>query len=205
MGGRRRLIRVVYLFVVLMWPVTAARADAGVPMLMLLWPCAWVALLAIIPIEALIANKTFHSGLVESLKISAAANLVSTLAGIPLAWCFMCVVELATLQLGTSSFMHNWISTNGFWQRICSVTILGAWLPPWEGNMHWMEPIAGIFLCIPCFLVSVWSENLVARRYVPDVDRPAVLKWAWRANLFTYALMMMFFGGTFFYYRHARF
>lgn len=49
--------------------------------------------------------------------------------------------------------------------------------------------VALIVLCIPCFLVSVWVEMLVARRVVPVDRRTRCLRWAVEANLASYVII----------------
>jgi hypothetical protein len=74
------------LCIVLMATPYAARADAGVPMLALVWPASWMLFIPIVAIEAWIARKVVGLTVKRCILASTAANAVSTLVGIPLVW-----------------------------------------------------------------------------------------------------------------------
>src|SRR5262245_58063297 len=71
-----------------------ARADVGVPMLLVMGVPMWASLIVIIPLEAWVARRVLNGDWPRSLRISAAANLVSTVVGVPLTWGLLFVVEL---------------------------------------------------------------------------------------------------------------
>ncbi len=86
------------LAVVALFP-TPVSADAGVPMLWLVWPAAWMMLVPIIALEAVVARRVLTTGWAESLKVSTVANVVSTLAGIPLTWLALLLIEFVFAML----------------------------------------------------------------------------------------------------------
>ena len=80
------------------WPVTA-HANPIAPMLVVLWPGSWLVLLPVIVVEALVARRLLHLEFRESLKLSAVANLWSTLVGIPMTWCVLLLLGLIAKPL----------------------------------------------------------------------------------------------------------
>ena len=56
-----------------------AHADVGVPMLAVMWPPAWLLLLAIVPAEGYFARRILSLDWRSALGLSLRANLVSTL------------------------------------------------------------------------------------------------------------------------------
>src|SRR6266536_1309802 len=74
----------------------ALLADIGVPMIFVQWPLMICALLPVIAIEALVVRKRLALSYGRAFAGAAQANVVSTLAGVPLAWGLMLLLELAT-------------------------------------------------------------------------------------------------------------
>jgi len=66
----------------------------------------------------------------------------------------------------------------------------------WHGLRGIGDPRTGddalitlMLLCVPCFLVSVWTETRVARWLVPVELRPRCARWSFQANLASYAMI----------------
>ena len=161
-----------------------AHADAGAPMLALVWPCAWILLIPIILVEAVVAVRVLKLGFWAGVKIAGIANLVSTLVGIPVTWVLLVLIQMLT-------------GGGGAWgidtipRKVLAVTWQSPWLIPYESEFYWMVPAAAAVLCVPFFFMSVWCENLVARRFFAKEERPNVLRWAWKANLLSYGLVIL--------------
>jgi hypothetical protein len=176
---RKRLFRIGLLVLLLATP-TAAHANVGIPMLAYAWPAAWVVLLPVIALEALVARRIFRSDWPSSFKVAGLSNFISTLAGIPIAW-------VAVLLLG--SLVHFFASllprAVGVWVHM---PFYAAWLPPYRDSPPWLIPAAGAVLCVPFFIASVWIERRVAQRFV-GFHSTDVRRWAWRANLASYSLI----------------
>jgi hypothetical protein len=68
-------------------------ADAGVPMIFLTFPVTVMLLLPVILVEAWFLRKWLALGVWEAGKLSAIANIASTLLGVPAAWAVMLCVE----------------------------------------------------------------------------------------------------------------
>lgn len=150
-----------------------AHADAAVPIVMVVWPSSWILLPIVIGIEAIVASRLFHSGWKNALKVSGISNIVSSLVGVPLFW-FM----------SYGSWRH-FASARAFDTQLWKVTLpLGAAYPT---EPLWVITAAIVLLCIPCFFASVWIEYLVANRLTKNEHPVLTKRWAWKANLLTYA------------------
>lgn len=161
-----------------------ARANAGVPMLLLVWPASWVLFIPIVAIEAWIARRIVAMTIGRSVLATAVANAASTLAGIPLVWALLVLIELLASGGGEALGMSS------FWLRVYAVTVQAAWLIPYESDLHWMVPTAAIVLLVPFFFASVFVERLVFRwfcRAQPELAR----RWSWVANGVSYGFLLV--------------
>lgn len=159
-------------------------ADIGLPMLVVVWPVAWLAFVPVVLIETLVALKTLKLGLGRALAVTTAANAVSTLVGIPITWFVMLVIE-GTL-IGGGSLWH---ASDAPMEAVVAACRRAAWLGPYERD--WMVPLAAIILCVPFYFASVWIEYRVARAMVDD-DRRQVRRFSWWANLWSYLAILVF-------------
>ena len=127
------------------WP---ARADVGIPMLAVMWPPAWLLLIIIVPVEAYFARRILALDWPGALALSARANLVSTLVGIPVTWFVLALVEFGTgyviylLRFGDAD-------TSPLVQRALAITVLAPWLGPGDWLSPWIVPAAAA-----CFVGS---------------------------------------------------
>jgi hypothetical protein len=163
---------------------STARADAGVPMLAVAWPAAWMVLLPVIAIEWIAARAVLRVPWQRALEVSAAANGLSTLVGIPLAW-IVTFTMTAIPAYAADSLLRPEIAF--YFATPAAVT----WLPPISKTTAWMIPAALAFLCIPFLLASVWIEASVARKMLPDAEVSVIRCWAWRANLASYGAIVL--------------
>ena len=109
-------------------------------------------------------------------------NAFSTLVGIPLTWLLLVGLQLYSGGGGASGIASPL-------QKIAAVTWQGAWLIPYEDDLYWMVPSACLFLIVPFFAVSVWSERVVCTRVLKDHDRDAVRRAVFYANALTYGVL----------------
>jgi len=165
-----------------------AHADVGVPMLAVMWPPAWLLLLAIVPVEGYFARWILSLDWRSALGLSLRANLVSTLVGIPLTWFVLLLVEFGT---GYAVYLLkvDEASVPSAVQRAVAITVLAPWLGPGDGLSAWIVPAAAAYLCIPFFFASVLIENRVALRRLGPLETPRVRKWSWYANGFSYSII----------------
>lgn len=158
-----------------------ARADAALPSLVFVCPTMLLLLPVIIAIEARIAEGTLGVDDHTGIKIATAANLKSTLLGVPLGW---------------AGLLMGWLfatAGDGTWKDGGPPVPVLANAALWGATTNYSEPWtvyagAGLMWAM-YFLVSVWYEGGVARRYVAKTEWPAVRRWAWQANAASYALL----------------
>lgn len=157
-------------------------ADMGLPMIALVIPASWLLFVPVVLAEAVVASRLLDKDYWGGVKQSAAANAVSTIVGIPVAWILLVVVQMVT-----GGGYARGLMTAG--QRVYAVTVQSPWLIPYEQNeMRWMVPTAGLVLCIPFFFASVVCEYLVMKKLNPGKEA-AVKRWAWSANAISYGII----------------
>jgi hypothetical protein len=180
-GTQKRGFVWVALAAWILFTPAAARADTGVPMLVYVWPSAWVLFVPICLIEALIAKRVLRLPLVQCAKLALVANAWSTLVGIPLTWCGMLLVELlAGLGIAVTGARPS-----GVWSALLSPFVV-AWLGPVA--RAWHVYTAAALLCIPFCFVSIRVERWSAAKQVPLA---AARRWANIANLATYVPLVV--------------
>jgi hypothetical protein len=172
--GTHLLVCRVFATLVALWP-GSARADAGVPMLALVWPSAWALFIPVCVIEALVASRLFGLPFLQAAKLSLAANAWSTLVGIPLTWLALVLVEVA----GGAGYSLVDARPAPAWVLLSP--IFAPWLGP--GAHRWHVFAAAAFLCVPFMLVSIRVERWSAAKRIPRGD---ARRWARVANLATY-------------------
>jgi len=154
-------------------------------MLFLAFPSAFYLLIPVIAVEFLVARSLSDITPLRRFAGVTVANLLSTLAGWPLMWYIMVLLQLFVVPGGGSAY--------GLFtplRAIASVTLQAAWLVPYEEELYWMVPTAAMVLMVPAFFVSVPIERTVLRfiwRQEPISQRK---RFVWRANLCSYALLI---------------
>lgn len=166
-----------------------AYANAGLPMIVIMWPIFWLALLPIILIEAF-AMKAQLQGITFTnlLKAVTAANLISTLVGIPFVWGTMVAIELMVPGGGSP-----YDSLGPFWQYFLGVTLQAAWLIPYEDQFYWMIPTAFMVLLVPCFYMSYMSERIVNLSMLEGkgAENEYIGKATFKANCYSYGFLLL--------------
>ncbi len=179
------LLEAVILSVCLLVVSTApARADAGIPMLLIVWPSSWFLLLAIIPIEAAVAVRVLKTGWKKNLIMVSVANLASTIVGIPVTWVLLVVCQM----LVGGGYAYG-LDTDQ--SRMLAVTLQSPWLIAPVSDLPWMIPTAAAVLCVPFFFMSVFVEELSARRFVEKKSHLLLRRWSWIANSLTYGCIVL--------------
>jgi len=59
-----------------------------------------------------------------------------------------------------------------------------------------MIPVSVGVLTIPFYVTSVVSEYVVVGRFVPDLARTVIWSWVWKANLLSYAFLLLIMGAA---------
>ncbi|XXX72978.1 hypothetical protein WMF30_35550 [Sorangium sp. So ce134] len=165
---------------ILLWP-KAALANAGIPMIVLAWPASWITFVPVVLVEAAVAQRVLRLPTREAIKLSLAANAWSTLAGIPITWALLTVLEMSVGPI--LSMAHGDLGTAA---NLLMLPLSAPWLGPVKEG--WKVFAAGAFLCVPFFFASVWIEARSAGRRVPAAD---ALRWARRANSATYGFFLV--------------
>lgn len=164
-----------------------ATANAGIPMLAIAWPAYWLALLPVILFEAGRAQRMAGLTWRQSLKMAAWANLVSTLAGIPMTWGFLLILQIGILAGVT--FLE--VDTPSVMTSVFLFPFMSAWVPPYENT--WAIYAAFVILAIPFCLASIIIEAWVAKRVIPTADPSLLDQWARQSNIRSYAAIAVLF------------
>ncbi len=162
---RRNMLRCaipIFLAVLLFSP--PAHANAMIPIIVAGWFGMFLALVPIILIESVVLTRV-GAHIWESLLAMSAANLGSTLVGIPLAIVLEFVVATYTPLYDESG------DPKDTWYR------------------EWMLPVGGVLLLIPFFLMSWWIEAPIAAWILDDLPTRFVDVAVRDANLLTYGLL----------------
>ena len=160
---------------------TVAYADAGLPMLAIVWPLSWFAFIPIVAIETVVAKILVLLPWRKSIIASLSANAGSTLIGIPITWALLCVSDIVLSQGGRAFGLKTL-----FW-KIYAVTVQSAWLIPYEEDFYWMIPAAVAFMLPFYGLVSVFIERSIFRK-IAGCNEAIANNWSWKANLITYGI-----------------
>ncbi len=160
-----------------------ALADAGLPMLIVVWPTAWLLLFMIIPVEAVLFWLLVRTSPETSFKVSTRANVASTIVGIPVTW-----IGLVVLEMVCGGGRVYGLETN--FTRILAVTLQSPWLVPYPDDVEWMKLAAAAVLCVPFFFMSVAVEYSCGKRYVAAEKHALVLRWSWIGNGITYGIII---------------
>ena len=170
--------------VVLLSPA-AASANIGIPMIALYLPPAWFALLPIILIEAAYGVRHLKIPLRRALLAQAAANSVSTLLGIPVAWILIVLAQV--FVLGDLVRIAPWLANL---PQLMTPIISAAWLLPGDEKIPWMIPVAILVLTVLFYGMSVALEDVVVRRFFPELPAASVRDWVVGANGLSYGFLL---------------
>jgi hypothetical protein len=184
MRDRTRSVVIVALAAMSVGIPAAAYANAGLPMLAVVWPLSWAALIPVIAIETAVGRRVADISWGRSLLGTALANAVSTLVGIPLTWGVLLAIQMVVPGGGGAELG---IGTLG--GKLFAVTLQAPWLIPYDTDLYWMVPAAVLFM-LPFFgVVSVFVERPLFR-LVAKCDALVARSWSWRANLTTYGILI---------------
>jgi hypothetical protein len=183
----------VLLFIVLFVP-TAAYADAILPSLALVWPITILLFIPIVLIEAVYARWRLEAGFWKITGVTAVANLLSTIAGLPIASVFAAGLEYSleavrfwdvgalrarAEQLGDISperlGPHN------------NLALISLGIYP-----KWIMIVSAVAMMVVCYLVSWWVEGKWLQRYIKrtmPASANQCMNIAKNANLLSYAFL----------------
>jgi hypothetical protein len=159
-------------------------ANAGVPMLAVQLPILLLLLLPIIALEAAVFVRLLKLPWRGAFAIATAANLASTVVGVPLTWGVLFGVEILVSGGGGHGLSSPW----GVFQ---TAVVQAPWLIPYESALYWLVPVANLVLLPGYFLASVFSEQWMVRFRRRDLDPRATKRAVWLANAATYGLILI--------------
>ncbi|PAW75905.1 MAG: hypothetical protein B9S32_17145 [Verrucomicrobia bacterium Tous-C9LFEB] len=159
-------------------------ANAGVPMLLLQGPALALMLAPVIFIEASLCRRFLSLPTNKAFWGVAFANLISTFIGFPILWLILVVIQMAGLG-GNKSYGMETLAL-----KIYAVTVQAPWLIPYETDLYWMLPTAGLVLLVPTFFVSVYIERWFCRWYWKYEDRATLNKAFWKIHCASYSLLV---------------
>ena len=185
----RRVFRLLAACSALAIVPAAAFADAGIPLLACISPGFWLVLPAVVLVEAVVAFVILRRGTWVALKVSAVSNLASTLVGMVLSRLLVLVLIPLASQVQTFAPRGHVPATllQKFAFNVVSAPMgLGTSPDRWSTEVM----LCWAILLVPFFLLSVWVEWWVARRMLRKEDRGLATRWAWCANIVSYALIL---------------
>lgn len=161
-----------------------AWANAGIPMLFLVWPAQWLALIPIVVIESVVIARAVGSSTKAQLWPVSKANLLSTLVGVPVAWLAMLAVEA-----GAAGILFGLLPsslTDAPWVRYATFPLMAAWI---GGSSKLEFQAAFLVLAIPFCLVSIYVEHWSLRASVKGELSALLRRAVIRGNILTYVLL----------------
>lgn len=144
-------------------PATAS-ANAAVPGPFLTYPAAWLMFVPVVGIELLIARAILGRPLREVQAAVWLGNLTSSLIGIPLSFLLFLALHMVL-----------------DWQMLAMPFVVVEGSPLWIVLLGWL---------VPCFPLSVWIEQKIARR-MWRCDASRARRWAWLANSASYGFLLI--------------
>jgi hypothetical protein len=187
--------RIAILLLLAIFP-SVAFANAGLPMLAILWPLSLPAFLPVVFIESYLLNKDLSLGYRNSLNLVTKANIFSTAIGIPIAWVACFTIEMLLMMffvkvMGAKSYPSSVIA--GIpepFEKIANVLLTFPWMGPWKEGGQWIIPFATALMLVPCFYVSYLTEYGYILKKLPNENKTKLLAAVKKANLYTYALLL---------------
>lgn len=159
-------------------------ANAGIPMLFVIYPGFLLTLIPVVFIEAFYIAKLWRDSSFKKIFISVlSANLISTIIGVPLVW----AAAVAIQMLFGGGAAHGIDTISG---RLYAAVVQAPWLIPYEKAYAWLMPSAFTVLMIYFFLASWLTEYLTVYLFFKKVyDKKIIIKTLFKANLISYIFL----------------
>ncbi|MCE5322293.1 hypothetical protein LLG46_03135 [bacterium] len=127
------------------------------------------------------------------MKTVIAANIVSTLFGIPLTSLVFYFFGTTIMNVLGVPGAIDWTKLPLMQKIMMTITLNNLLHLPFS---EWSLPcmISAMVLCIPFFFVSVWLEYSVGRRLLGKEQKGSVCRWAWIANACSYTFILIVLG-----------
>jgi hypothetical protein len=186
------------MLVIVIFPAVSAHADAILPSLVLIWPITILLLIPIVVVEALYAKSRLLMGFWESVRVIGLANLLSAIAGLPIANLFSAGVQrvleaIYFRGLGklNRDIANGLVAGNGITRHDYSGLVFLGLYP------RWILLVSAVTMVALCFLVSWWVEAKWVERYLQRRASYSTAQnipiWATirNANLLSYSFVVL--------------
>jgi hypothetical protein len=168
-------------------------ANMGIPMLFVQWWLMACAVLPVIIIETLVVRRKIGMPLGQAVGGIAAANVLSTAIGVPLAWLTAFALGVGFLTpFAYGAERWHWQLDSPVFQVFGFIESVAWIVPANRAQAAWMVPLAAALLLIPCFFASVIIERWACRHIWRSIETSAVRHVVCRANLYSYAALFVF-------------
>lgn len=185
-----RMIRpILIIFLVVFFYASPALADAGLPMLTVVWPGMIIALIPIIALESYCLRTMLKLPFAKSLKLMTIANLESTIIGVPLTWVALLLIEFVVIFTGGYIFKSVTELPEAL-SYIFIITLGAPWIAPFsESQAYWLIPAASFFLLIPFYFVTWYVEYRCLKKRIKKSKPPTLKRVVRNINLISYGLL----------------
>jgi len=173
----------------LAFPVLAL-ANAGLPMLAVVWPLSIPALIPVVAVESYVLGRLSGMGIRPFLGSVFRANLLSIVVGLPLCWGALVVLEFILAQGVVSSGLSLSYPPREF-TEVLRIMLMAPWLGPISQGAGWYVPVATMILLVPFCIVSYWVEARYLMGHSPLSGMADGRRAVWQANLLSYALLLV--------------
>ena len=120
---------------------SVALANAGLPMLAVVWPLSVPAFIPVVAIESWVVRRELNIHWRVALKLTTVANAFSTGFGIPLAWFAAGSLEFLLAFLVTNFTDSKSYPPHGVGE-IGRIILSAPWLGPFREGGYWIIPLA---------------------------------------------------------------
>jgi len=167
-------------------------ANMGIPMLFVQWWLMTCALIPVVIIETLVVRRKIAMPLSRTAGGVAAANILSTVIGVPIAWLIALVLGLGVLvPITYGAERLHWQLDSPLFQMFGFIESAAWIVPSSPAQSAWMIPLAAALLLIPCFFASVIIERWVCRHIWKSIETSAIREVIYCANLYSYAALFV--------------
>lgn len=181
--------QIAIIICLVLFSISPAYANVGIPMLAIALPGMIISLIPIIAIEALYMRWRLKLTFVKALKVSSIVNIESTLIGIPITWVVWVIIEMIVGYLGYRISASLGTKIPDFIGYAFAFTVGAAWLGPIGKSQSWQIPAACLVLLVPFFYVSWLLERSMAKKYLQDISQEDIYKTIFKTNLYSYSLL----------------
>lgn len=177
---------------------SALRADAIFPTLLLFWPLTVLLFIPAVLIETLYARKRLEMSLGQCLRVVTTANLLSAVAGLPIATAVSRALQYAMeavyfrdgAALKQRAIALHMVEPDRL-RAHDTVTLMWLGIYP-----RWIMLLSAAVLITVCFLISWWVEGKWIERHLRRISNRPCARCsvvARNANILSYALVVSLF------------